>query len=299
MTMQLRSKFVPETSERSWRSNWLRKSLGQSGFLLTGFEGYTILNNQVSLLLDRARAIGPERIWHFDDLTNDIRSFLGDPNYQLKLRFADRLGVPYYFVVYSYDDEESNIEQIIVLDVRKQPVDLVSVFSEVRNFAKWLQQFRSLSMTSAYQESGLPVFDQELRRLGSPWPGNLDGLLSCPHKQLPLALVEFQTTIKVGVREHCNNKWFLPKGRRKGDEQRWKVLDIIRLQAGLPLFIFVWSPSEKEVKVKVVERIVYSNDHKGETPGLRYSFKEVMEYPQLQKWLLAQCTRADSETLYL
>jgi hypothetical protein len=150
-------------------------------------------------------------------------------------------------------------------------------------------------MTSDYQETGLPCFDLELRHCKHPWPGNLDGVLVCPNGST-LCVLEFQTTLAVSVRDHCNNKWFLPTASRKGDEQRWKVVDILRQQAHLPLVILVWSPNEQEVKVKVVKEIVYSDDPRGRKPGLYYTYKEVMESSSLLHFLQDWCSRVPRET---
>jgi len=279
-----------ETSERSQNRNWVRKKLLDAGFILESFEGYTIKENSVSLLLDRARLTNP-----VDDPGQgyaSVSSFLSGPSIRRKTDFARRMGVPYYFAAYSFDESSSRATDIYVLDMSKKKI--IRKFTDSYSFSKWLGKFRDLIMHSKYEEDGLPGFDVELRRLGSPWPGNLDGILYCPNNQQPMALIEFQTTIIVPVRKHCNNKYFLPTEERKGDEQRWKVLDIIRLQANLPLLILVWSPDNlKEVKLKVVKRIVYSNEKTaGVVPGLKYSYKKVLQSPKLINTLLRTCQRA-------
>ena len=150
----------------------------------------------------------------------------------------------------------------------------IKEFATLKEFADWTTKYRDLVMSSAYEESGLPEIDKAMRRLGTPWPGNLDYALLKDGK--PTALIEFQRTAKASVKEHSNNKWFLPSGYRKGDVNRWLAIDIIRIQSGLPLLVIVWSSNEKDIKLKLVEKVVYPED--AETPkGLRYKNKEVMD----------------------
>ena len=280
-----------ESGERSDRDNWIKQAIVQAGFPVMGFEGYTIERDRVSLLLDRANFIGHPRAWHENDVAQALREHYGALVYDLKLDFAERLGVPWLFVAYAYapKNPRGRVNQIHVLRLHRDQARLERSFSRSSAFAGWLANYRSLAMHARYEESGLPAFDRELRRFGSPWPGNLDGLLACPRQKSLVALIEFQNTSKTTVRAHCNNRWFLPRGRRKGDQQRWKALDIIRLQAALPLLVLVWSRKENEVKLKVVADIVYSNDPEQRAPGLRYSFKQVMDWPHLKAMLHKRC----------
>jgi len=50
------------------------------------------------------------------------------------------------------------------------------------------------------------------------------------------------------------------KVNRNGYVNRWIAIDIIRLQSELPLFIIVWSTNEVEIKLKLVDKIVYPTD---------------------------------------
>jgi hypothetical protein len=50
--------IIFESSERSNRYNWVSNQLKQAGFVLASFEGYTVMAEKVSLLLDRARFSG-------------------------------------------------------------------------------------------------------------------------------------------------------------------------------------------------------------------------------------------------
>jgi len=291
-TVDLGETPEPETSERSRLNNWVRKGLEAEGrMVVLEYEGFTVKNERISLLLDRSLFRGQKRKWTLDGLHEFLRERI--PNYDLKCLFASKLKVPWYFVAYMYDalGKTGPIYVFELLPSGATVMDTALKFNDALRFANWLDEFRSLRMSSPYEESGLPQFDRELRSLGKPWPGNLDGVLFCPDGK-PLFVVEFQTTNKVPVREHCNNKWFIGQGKRKGDEQRWFVVDLVRQQARLPLLILVWSPKEKVVKAKVVKEIVYSwswDRFSGKKPGLYYSYKEVMNLNELINWLLKQC----------
>lgn len=261
-----------ETSERGDSLNWVKDAILKSGLALLAFEGYTVKSSKVSLLLDRGC---------FDDECVSIdadelfKTLINIPQFQLnaKIEFAKKLQCRYAFFCYSYKNEKS-----LVFELSENGAKLMAKFENYKKFADWTMGFRDLVMKSPYEESGLPDIDIALRKLGIPWPGNLDYALL--KEQLPTALIEFQRTIKASVKVHCNNTWFLSTGARKGDVNRWLAIDIIRKQSGLPLLVIVWSTAEKSIKLKLVERIVYPED--AESPkGLRYKTKELMEVEKL------------------
>jgi len=268
-----------QTSERSRRKNWVLEVL-KTQFPIAEFEGFTVKEEKVTLLLDRA-LLKEKNPLSPDEIVKFLKVYFGNA-FQLKQAFAKQIKVPWYFVIY-----QKNPEYVWVFDILE--VRLIREFDNYISFAEWTRCFRDLKMLSSYQESGLPEFDKILRWHGIPWPGNLDGIIGHPQNLEPFAIIEFQFTSKASVREHCSNKWFLPRGRRKGDEQRWKVMDIIRRQADLPLWIFVWSQNQEEgVKVKVVKDIIYSNDPQKRRPGLVYEFKQIMSGEELLSWVSKQ-----------
>lgn len=256
-----------ETSERGDKLNWVKPRILKGNFDLLSFEGYTIKDSKVSLLLDRG-------LFNIDVLHIDGHELfkaldaLSEFKLKAKVAFAKTLNCAYLFFCYSYIKEQCCLFELI-----EKTANRIANFQTYKDFAKWNMEYRDLVMSSPYEEGGLPKLDVELRRLHSPWPGNLDYVLL--KEQIPTALIEFQRTSRASVRNHCNNTWFLPTAYRKGDVNRWRVIDIIRKQSGLPLFIIVWSANEKVVKLKLVDRIVYPE---GNAPqkGLRYKFKEVM-----------------------
>ncbi|WP_148311187.1 hypothetical protein [Dehalococcoides mccartyi] len=234
---------------------------------LLSFEGYTVKNSSVSLLLDRGLFNKGIKGIDCNELFKTLDS-LSSFKLQAKVRFAKQLNCPYLFYCYSYIDEDC-----ILVELKATAARLLASFETYKAFADWNSKYRDLSMTSRYEESGLPRLDLELRKLHSPWPGNLDYVLIKDEK--PRALIEFQRTIKTSVKSHCNNTWFLPTAYRKGDVNRWRAIDIIRKQSGLPLFIIVWSADERVVKLKLVDKIIYPEDS-GQQKGLGYKLKEVM-----------------------
>lgn len=266
--IELASDIRFESSERSASLNWVRGKLQQSGFGLHSFEGYTIKQNRVTLLLDRMLFSGTPEEYTLENLFSKLRNEAG-ASFDHKVDFANRLGVPWYFLCYMYDPEKA-----FLIEIRSTICNLVDSFISISHFGKWTMSYRDLTMLSPYEESGLPNIDTILRKNRTPWPGNLDALLS--RDGVLIAILEFQNTTKYTVSDHCNNTWFLPRGGRKGDKLRWKVLDLLRLQAKLPLIILVWSPKESTTKFKVVKDIVYSEQAGDRPPGLYYSTKKLI-----------------------
>jgi len=261
-----------ETSESSDHRNWVKNEILKSGLDLLSFEGYTIKNSTVSLLLDRG-------CFSIDCANINalvlFNTLLSNNSFHLKSKvdFAEKLNCKYVFFCYSYINENCCIYLLT-----SDNATLLESFSTLKEFAEWSNKFRDLVMTSNYEGDDLPILDRRLRKLGIPWPGNLDYALLKDH--IPVALIEFQTTYKLTVAKHCNNDYFLPSPYRKGDVNRWLAIDIIRKQSKLPLLVIVWSPNESCIKLKVVDKIVYPSNE--ETPkGLMYLSKDLMDINRL------------------
>jgi len=261
-----------ETSERGDTLNWVKDIILKNKLGLLSFEGYTVKNSLVSLLLDRGcfqidcANINEKEL--FDTLLNISQFHLKE-----KIEFSKKLKCHFLFFCYSYLNEKTSI-----FALSEKEASLLKQFRTYREFAEWTTNYRDLVMKAAYEESGLPNIDVALRKLGIPWPGNLDYVLL--KEQVPVALIEFQRTAKLPVKDHCNNTWFLPSGYRKGDVNRWRAIDIIRKQSKLPLFVIVWSTKEKCIKLKLVEKIVYPEDAES-VKGLRYKSKEIMSVERM------------------
>jgi len=270
--------IIKETTERNDQNNWVKNRLLEDNFKIIEFEGYTIKDNRVTGLFDR-------RLFtqiNFDILSeNDVLNIIQSEELYLsaKVHFTNLLGVYYRYVFYSYVPE-----LVYVYRFEKNLLKYKSKFTNFCDFINQTHKIRDLTMSSPLEETNMPQIDHILRnRCGYAWMGNLDGLFLSTSENAPKALVEFQTTNKISVKNHCNNTWFTPRNGRKGDEQRWKVFDILSKQSNLPLIIIVWSPNEVDgdIKYKVVKDIIYSDDSQGREPGLIYSVKDVIDYNEL------------------
>lgn len=252
--------LVFESSERSDEVNEVRKILDKSKeFKFIDFEGYTVKNKKVSLLLDRAKFVSKEKTTK-KDIYDYICGLFGE-DIEIKTRLAKKLDVPWYFVVYGEN------ETSIVLDMLDEG-RRVYEFSNFKELAKWTVDYRGYVMKSDFEEDGLPTIDIKMRSIGIPWPGNLDKALSKDGDVV--ALIEYQKTNSEisTVRQHDNNRYFRNtyqannrgeyKFARIGDENRWKVLHEFANQAGLPILVIVWSETEKEVGLKLIKDIVYT-----------------------------------------
>lgn len=281
-----------ETTERNDRNNWVKeKLLNDNKFKIISFEGYTIKNNRVTALFDRRNFIDG----NFDTLSDEeIERIIynQDPFLESKLFFARLLDVDYYYIFYKYEDNlNKELLYSFRFDISRKLYTLKPRKTKFNDFCSFIEKtssFRDLKMLSSYQESNIPKIDKIFRdRCSYPWMGNLDGLFLNDQNGNPKALIEFQTTIKTPVAEHCNNLWFAPKGSRKGDEQRWKVFHTLAKQSNLPLIIIVWSPKEVNgnIKYKIVSDVIYSNDPSGRKAGLVYSKKNIINYEELVREL--------------
>ncbi len=274
--------ILNETTERNEKNNWIKLRLLGDNFKIIQFEGYTVKDNRVTGLFDRRLFTEVD----FDTLSEgDVSKIVQSEENMLssKLYFAELLNVHYRYVFYSYESEK-----IYVYRFEGNTPKFKKKFNDFCSFIHETKKLRDLKMLSPLQEDNMPQIDHIFRgRCGYAWMGNLDGLFLSDNDGIPKALVEFQTTSKASVKDHCNNTWFLPRNGRKGDEQRWKACDIIAQQSGLPLIIIVWSPNEVngDIQYKAVKEVIYSDDMEKRKAGLVYSTKEVLNYDQLLKKL--------------
>lgn len=253
--------FIYETSERSNSINQVQKLLDNSEVLFfIDFEGYTVKDEKISLLLDRAKYIGDKKTNNLE-LYRYILNQIGK-QFVIKKEFAKSLQVPWYFIVYTEKGYS------IVIDMLNEGEEIAK-FDSFEKFGNWTLQFRQYRMRSRYEESGLPEIDIKLREVGTPWPGNLDKALCIDGKVV--ALIEYQKTSKSSVRKHDNNNFFANSYTfnekenkfvisRKGDEYRWKVLHEFSLQSQLPILVIVWSEVENTVGLKIINDITYTKN---------------------------------------
>ena len=305
-------RLLLETSERSDSDNWVKKELVRNGIKIISFEGYTLKNNLVTALFDRRNL---ELIVNNDPISTQILQLIrkehNDSNvkqdfakmlvqlikeeegddFEIKLNFANRLGIHYNYVIYSYYPQFiANLRFPIVYD-GKEPIKYKTFDSFCHFISQTAEHYRDQYMTSSYQSLGLPEIDKIFRdKCKIPWMGNLDAVLVSKSKKA-VALIEFQTTIKKSVKEHCNNTFFMPTRYRKGDEERWKVMDMLSKHSNLPIIIIVWSPNEydKDIKFKLVERFVFSDQTDKGKPGIYYKEKKLVTITELVELLKELC----------
>lgn len=275
-----------ETVEQSGRKNWIASQLQQNGYLHFGFEGATISEKNVSAFLDRLAFSGTLLRRSINEVCQDFQELSGD-FFEYKLKFLQHLSrqhinIPWFLVVYTYNYPSNTVAPIYVLKLNEKSTPVIGEFTEnsaLEDFAQWLQQRRSMMMTSSFQEkTHLAPFDEQLRRMNMPWPGNVDGILHS-QKSEGWALIEFQYTKANSVEKHCNNVYFAPKSGRKGDEQRWIASKMIADSLKLPLIIIVWNDDPQQgLKLKKVDRV---NPLSSPNPGLQYSFKKYYPHHKL------------------
>lgn len=273
--------LIFESTERNDKNNWVKNRLVQDGLKIIEFEGYTIKNSKCTGVFDRRLFVDPCFLNLSDSQVYELLK-VEEPYLDSKIAFASRLNTSYRYVFYSYD-----LEIVRVYRFENGSITFKKEYSDFCSFIRETGKIRDLKMTSSYQEDNLPKIDKIFRDCcGVPWMGNLDAVFLYNESKLPALLVEFQTTIKTSVLEHCNNKYFSPSKYRKGDEQRWKVFDNLASQANLDLVIIVWSPKEVDgnIKYKVVDNIVYSDNCVRETPGIKYKSKKVKSYAELSEY---------------
>lgn len=270
-----------ETSERSDQINWVKEYITGEGFKTIAFEGYTVKNNKVSLLLDRFAFEYREKKHSLEEIYQLIRNFMKD-DYDYKIKFSKQMDIQWYILCYQYPNKS------ILVKPERNKVSIIKKFNNFEEFGEWTYQYRDLCMKSKYEEDGLPDIDKVLRRNKTPWPGNLDGLLI--YKGECVILIEYQRTVKKSVKDHCNNQYFYnPNSKRKDDVNRWKVAEIISKSTQLPILILVWSEKEEEIKFKLIEKIVYPGDKSEDKIGLHYYFDDLVKKNDIKRNLTTIC----------
>jgi hypothetical protein len=254
-----------ETSERSDAENWTRQAIEEDRrFALVAFEGCNQdASHRTTHLLGRSvfcrTGPGPVRA---SDIAREIVRAEGPAVLADRRLCAERVGVPYEHVVYSYHAKW--VSRFAVGDGDAE-VQIVQRYPAVGEFGGWLQEIKGWRSDKPFRERpDLPWLDRELRKLGTPWPTNIDGfLLRDGH---PAAVLEFQNADRTTVERHCNNDYFTQ------DRRRWRSLDILRREADLPLVVVTWERGSHAARVKEVVEVRLNDDR-----GLRYGVDERVE----------------------
>ena len=236
--------MIRETSERSRPYNKAEIAIHNiAEYVHLEFEGISTKDNKVTCLLDRGLVDIPLQEYIVKGIyITDLRE--SEKDLEIKMKIAKMLGIPWLFVVYNYSEKKCK-----VLDLSSKKVHSFNSFAD---FGDWFSSnFTDNTKTfSRYEESGLPKFDYELRKNGTPWPGNIDDLLIDKKTGEIFCVAEYQNTSKCSVRVHDNNDYLRPSRYRKGDNKRWMVQYVFANGLGTKNVVFVWSVSEEEIAIK-------------------------------------------------
>lgn len=247
--------LVKETSERSKSSNLVEHKIKNFNELIQiEFEGLSTKNGEITCFLDR----GLTHLNISDFLKGDpIQEIcINEPFLSLKKQLAIETKVPWLFVVYSYHDNKC-----VVYDLSND-FKIVNIFTSFAAFGNWFSYnyTDNTKFFSSYQETGLPEFDAILRKNGTPWAGNVDGILFFANNEKKIAIIEYQNTSKTSVKEHENNNYLKASIFRKGDNKRWKVHHSLAEHTGIKVLVIVWSKNETVVGLKPVKSFDIGSD---------------------------------------
>ena len=166
---------------------------------------------------------------------------------------AESLNVPLYLVLWQKGREVFRNLSITVNRASQIGVLDEELFSSCKDFAEWMANLKGIRVSKGFVEPGrLSSIDKCLRLHGVPWPGNLDGFLLSKTKGNVKAIFEFSRTRKYPVKSHDLNRYF------SYDINRWKVLDILRKQLSVSLYIVIWSSDERVVKLHKLREVTES-----------------------------------------
>lgn len=155
--------LIKETSERSDKSNWVKMNLLNSDIKIIEFEGYTVKNDKVSVLLDRALIETTEDFKEdrIDRILEELIKIENEHTLLSKVKFSKKISAPYLYILYSYRPERVYIYTVYTED-NNLSVKLWKNTSFFE-FALYLSKNRDQWMKSRYEESGLPLIDKMLR----------------------------------------------------------------------------------------------------------------------------------------
>lgn len=288
------SNYKKETSERSDSSNWAKQTLIQSGkFYFESIEGCNEnTDNTVTHLMERASVDFDGIEETNENVLNDIIKLETSDSLIRKIKFAEKLGLPLSYVLYSYSNNNVWLYQITSID----NCLLARTFDSFAAFSDWISSIKGWKSSKGYRESqDLPEFDKQLRKAGTAWPTNIDCIIF-DLNNTPIGIIEFQNADNVGVKKHCNNEYYLCKFSSeniygyttyKDDIRRWLSQEIIRVQSGLRLFVITWQRSEKDYFLKEIEKITF--------PELLYD--KNWNHDNMYKSLLHACWNAENPNI--
>jgi len=280
--------FRKETSERSDANNWAKHQLiSNTDFFFDGIEGCNQnAKNQTTHFLERAHVdIDLQGEKSKQNVLQSIIDLESKDALLRKINFAAAFGLPLSYVLHN---DQSGL--VFVLEFRSlDDVEIIHSFSSYERFGQFLAFIKGWKSTKKFREyDDLPQIDKVLRKLGNPWPTNIDCFCSDSEGK-PLAIIEYQNAKAIGVLKHSNNDYFLckqksvvktdfgPRVKFHDDIRRWTSQEILRVHSGLPLLVVTWSQTEPNFQLKEVEKIAFP-DFNTQNPKERW--KRMNEYKE-------------------
>lgn len=233
--------LFPETPEVE---NWVFDILEKRGVMLFSVEGYTVKDEGVTALFERRTSNVEVEKWSEHEVCRWLETQENKNSWLARFLLAESLKISLYLVLWQDGIEIFRIFSITLIDANQIQVVDEELFTSCKDFAEWMANLKGIRVYKPFVEPGrLSSIDDCLRLHRVPWPGNLDGFLFNDTERKVKALFEFSRTRKYPVESHDLNRYF------NADINRWKVLDILRKQLDIPLYIIIWSSDEKIVKL--------------------------------------------------
>lgn len=242
--------------------NWIVNILNKSHSKIFSLEGYAVKDNKITAIFERRASDEDVDKVSIDNILNELRK---EPLIEWTSRFllAKRLNIPFYLIIW-----KENVQKYLVIEIMSEDLDLkiINLFLDSKNFAKWMASLKSITVKKKFVEKQrLASIDNDLRREGVPWPGNLDGFIYINNEIK--SIIEFSRTRKNTVEKHDIRPFF------NQDFNRWKPFEVLRKELHLPAYIILWSSSEEKIKVQKVKEI---------TNNLYYEKEDLLEKNQIE-----------------
>lgn len=256
--------LIRETPEAG---SWVYAYLRAAEIRVPTVEGYSVKGIQVTALFERLKSTTNCQDWSVEEIKLWIKEHEDTRDWADRIFLASQLKVPMYLVIWN-DDLEISCLFSLCFENGKVKICSEQVFSTSKELATWLSKLKGIQVSKVFMVPGrLSSIDKRLREHEVPWPGNLDGFIYDRKTCMTKAIFEFSRTRVYPVKTHDLNKYF------NEDTNRWKVLDILKNQLGVPLYIVIWSSREEIIKVSRVDKIT---DH-----ALIYGSTEILDKDQI------------------
>jgi hypothetical protein len=221
--------------------NWVIEFLISNRIRITTLEGYSFKGKSITGLFERA-----ESNVEVSAITEeDVRNFLlqREEDWRNRCLLSKKIGVPLYLIFWKDNIDSFRIYRISI-DGNNFVVDEIETLGG-ENLAKWLAEFKSINVTKGWMrgEERLAFIDKCLRNHNVPWPGNLDGFISCGKSIC--CIIEFSRTKKKPVKDHDIRKYATTE-----DKNRWPPFNALKETLGCKALIILWSSDEETVKIQ-------------------------------------------------